>query len=57
MMQQKDMESSMLKTHRKFISGLEESLDILKDNINEVEGISQYVGLPRPTGILENHPI
>ena len=40
MMQQKDMESSMLKTHRKFISGLEESLDILKDNINEVEGIS-----------------
>jgi len=40
MLPQKDMESRMLKAHRQFITGLEETLDILKDDINEVEGIS-----------------
>ena len=41
MLRQKDMESSMLRAHRQFISGLEESLDLLRDDINQVEGISE----------------
>ncbi len=40
MLRQKDMEYNMLKAHRQFISELEKSLDILKDDINEVEGVS-----------------
>ena len=40
MLPQKDMEYSMLRAHRQFITGLEETLDLLKDDINEVEGIS-----------------
>jgi hypothetical protein len=34
------MESSMLRTHRQFITGLEETLDMLKNDINEVSNIS-----------------
>ena len=40
MLMQKDMEYNMLINHRYFVSGLKKSLDILKDDINEVEGIS-----------------
>ena len=40
MLRQKDMEYNMLKAHRQFISELEKSLDMLKDDINEVEGVS-----------------
>jgi len=40
MLSQKDMEYSMLMAHRQFLSGLEKSLDILKDDISEVEGVS-----------------
>ena len=40
MLPQKEMESSMLKAHRQFITGLEETLGMLNDEINEVEGIS-----------------
>ena len=40
MLRQKDMEYNMLLAHRQFISGLEKSLDMLKDEISEVEGIS-----------------
>jgi hypothetical protein len=40
MLRQKDMEYNMLFAHRQFITGLEKSLDMLKDDINEVEGIS-----------------
>jgi len=39
MLSQKDMEYNMLMAHRQFISGLEKSLDMLKDDIDEVEGI------------------
>jgi len=41
MLSQKDMEYSMLMAHRQFISGLEKSLDMLKDDIDDVEGISE----------------
>jgi hypothetical protein len=40
MLRQKDMEYNMLIAHRQFIKGLEETLEILKDDLNEVEGIS-----------------
>jgi hypothetical protein len=40
MLSQKDMESTMLIAHRQFVSGFEKSLDMLKNDINEVEGIS-----------------
>ena len=40
MLSQKDMEASMLRAHRQFITGLEETLDVLKKDINEIEGIS-----------------
>ena len=39
MLRQKDMEYNMLLAHRQFITGLEKSLDMLDDEINEVEGI------------------
>ncbi len=41
MLRQKDMEYSMLMAHRQFLSGLEKSVDMLKDEINEVEGIRE----------------
>jgi len=41
MLSQKDMEYNMLMAHRQFISGLEKSLDMLKDDIDDVEGISE----------------
>jgi hypothetical protein len=40
MLSQKDMEASMLRAHRQFITGLEETLDVLKKDINEIEDIS-----------------
>lgn len=39
MLRQKDMEQNMLMAHREFIAGLEKTLDMLKDDINEVEGL------------------
>lgn len=39
MLSQKDMESSMLRAHRQFITGLEETLDMLENDINEVSNI------------------
>jgi len=39
MLRQKDMEASMLRAHRQFISGLEQSLDLLSRDIGEVEDI------------------
>ena len=39
MLSQKDMEYNMLRSHRKFIAGLEETLEVLKDDLNEIEGI------------------
>ena len=41
MLRQKDMEESMLMAHRQFVSGLEKSLDMLRDDIDQVEGISE----------------
>jgi len=41
MLSQKDMEYNMLMAHRQFISGLEKSLDMLKDDIDDVEGIRE----------------
>ncbi|MFC1843470.1 hypothetical protein ACFLZ5_01610 [Thermodesulfobacteriota bacterium] len=40
MLSQKEMEASMLRAHRQFIAGLEQTLDMLKKDINEIEGIS-----------------
>lgn len=40
MLRQKDMEHNMLMAHRQFISGLEESLDMLNEDIKSVEGVS-----------------
>lgn len=40
MLSQKDMEASMLRAHRQFIAGLEETLVVLKKDINEIEDIS-----------------
>lgn len=40
MLRQKDMESNMLRAHRQFITGLEETLEMLNDDIGEVEGVS-----------------
>jgi hypothetical protein len=39
MLSQKDMEYSMLRAHRQFITGLEETLEVLKEDIKEIEGI------------------
>jgi hypothetical protein len=39
MLRQKDMEYSMLLAHRQFITGLEKSIEMLNEDINEVEGI------------------
>ena len=39
MLSQKEMEDGMLVAHRQFITGLEKTLDMLNDDINEVEGI------------------
>jgi len=41
MLSQKDMEYNMLLAHRQFITGLEKSLDMLKNDIDEVEEISE----------------
>ncbi len=40
MLRQKDMEDNMLVAHREFITGLEKSLDMLRDEVGEVESIS-----------------
>ena len=40
MLSQKDMEASMLRAHRQFITVFEETLDMLKNDITEIEGIS-----------------
>jgi hypothetical protein len=40
MLPQKDMEYSMLRAHRQFIAGLEETFEMLKNDLNEIEGIS-----------------
>lgn len=40
MLRQKDMEASMLMAHRQFVTGLEKSLDMLREDIHEIEGIS-----------------
>jgi len=39
MLSQKDMEYNMLLAHRQFITGLERSLDMIKEDIHDVEGI------------------
>lgn len=39
MLRQKDMESSMLRAHRQFITGIEQSLELLSEDIEEIEGI------------------
>ena len=39
MLSQKDMESSMLRAHRQFITGLEETIEMLENDINEVLNI------------------
>jgi hypothetical protein len=39
MLRQKDMEASMLRAHRQFITGLEQTLDQLSRDIGEVEGL------------------
>lgn len=41
MLSQKDMEKTMLTAHRQFMSGLEKSLDILKEDIDQTEGVSE----------------
>ena len=38
MLSQKDMEYNILLAHRQFISGLKKFLDMLKDDIDDVEG-------------------
>jgi len=40
MLRQKDMEDNMLRAHRQFITGLEETLETLKEDITNVEGVN-----------------
>ena len=41
MLRQKEMEQAMLVTHRQFLTGLEKSLDMLRDDIDQVADISE----------------
>lgn len=41
MLRQKEMEQAMLVDHRQFLTGLEKSLDMLQDDIDQVADISE----------------
>ena len=41
MLRQKEMEQAMLVAHRQFLTGLENSLDMLQDDIDQVADISE----------------
>ena len=41
MMRQKEMEDAMLVAHKEFVTGLEKSLDMLQDDIDQVAEVSE----------------
>jgi hypothetical protein len=41
MLRQVEMEQAMLVAHRQFLTGLEKSLDMLEDDINQVADVSE----------------
>lgn len=41
MLSQKDMENAMLMAHRQFLTGLEKSLDILEEDLDQVAELSE----------------
>ena len=41
MLRQKEMEEAMLVAHRQFVTGLEQSLDMLQDDIDQVADLSE----------------